>query len=155
MISSFIIAGVTVDLLQLRPLLVEEAQYFPSSLFASGFFMSQDTECGRQKNVTELTTGEQIHNPFLDFAIFDVEARGNNTTLVEASGQFNDNLAGSVIVDDLEFTNVSWCSMIVRRKKTSIANFRECDDHMLCKTHSLGKQHPKMGCNCRVLVQQP
>jgi hypothetical protein len=26
---------------------------------------------------------------------------------------------------------------------------------MLCKTHSLGKQHPKMGCNCRVLVQQP
>ena len=37
----------------------------------------------------------------------DVESWGDDTTLVQTTVQFNDNLASSVVIDDFEFTNVS------------------------------------------------
>lgn len=70
--------------------------------------MRQNAVGGRQDNVTELTTGQQVDDPFLNFAVFDIEARADDTALVHTARQFNDNLVGSVIVDNFEFTNISW-----------------------------------------------
>jgi hypothetical protein len=70
--------------------------------------VGHDTLRGSNENVSELTTGQQINGPLLEFTVFNIKARGDDTTLIKTSGQFNDNLASSVIVNNFEFTNVSW-----------------------------------------------
>jgi hypothetical protein len=91
-------------------LLIEESQYFSSCLFASGFFMCHNSiRCGNQ-NVTELTTGQQVYNPLFDFTVLDIKAGGNDTTLVQASRQLDYNLVGSMIINDLELSNIA-CSI--------------------------------------------
>jgi hypothetical protein len=69
--------------------------------------VGHDTLTGTNENVSELTAGQQINGPFLEFTVFDIESRRDDTALIETSRQFNDDLSGSVIVDNLEFTNVS------------------------------------------------
>ena len=69
--------------------------------------MRQNAVRRGQDNVTELTTGQQVDDPFLNFAVFDIEARADDTALVQAARQFNHNLVGSVIIDNFEFTNIS------------------------------------------------
>jgi hypothetical protein len=95
--------------------LIKESQYFASSSFAPRLFVGQNSIRGRNQNVTKLTTGQQIDDPLFKFTVFDIETRRNYTALVETSRQLNDNFVGSVIINDLEFTNVT-CSMTVRQK---------------------------------------
>lgn len=87
--------------------LVKEAQDLSSSLFASRLLVCHDTISGRDEDVSELTRRQQVHHPLLDLTDFDVESGRDDTALVDASGQFNHDLAGSVVINDLEFTNVS------------------------------------------------
>jgi hypothetical protein len=42
----------------------------------------------------------------------DVEARGDDASLVQAAIQLYNNLAGTVIVDDLEFTNIAYQNIV-------------------------------------------
>ena len=93
----------------IRPPLVEESQYFSSRLFASGFFMGHDPVGGTDENVTKLTGRKKIDNPLLNLIDLDIETGTDNTTFIDASSQFHNNLAGSVVVNDLEFSNVT-CS---------------------------------------------
>jgi hypothetical protein len=37
----------------------------------------------------------------------DVESGGDDTSLVQSTVELDDNLAASVVIDDLEFTNVT------------------------------------------------
>jgi len=41
----------------------------------------------------------------------DVEPRGDDTSLVQSTVELNDNFASSVVIDDLEFTNVAYTSV--------------------------------------------
>ena len=88
---------------------VEESQYLASRLFASGLLVGHDTVRGGKEQMAELTAGEKIYDPLLDLVKGDIEARGDDTALVQTSRQFDDDLIGSVIVDDFEFTNVTCC----------------------------------------------
>ena len=91
----------------MRHPLIEESQYFASRLFASGFFVGHDPVGSTDENVTKLTRGKKIDNPLLDLIDLDIETGTNHTTFIDASSQFHDNLAGSVGVNDLEFSNVT------------------------------------------------
>lgn len=93
--------------------------------------MRHNTISGRQNNVSELTRWQKIHNPLLNFTVFNIESRADNTTLVQSSCQFNDNLVRPVIIDDFEFPNVS-CS-IRQRRNTMLDDewLRECELTML------------------------
>ena len=55
-------------------------------------------------------TGDRSTYPRLDLVNLDVESRGDNSGLVESTVQLNDDLAGSVVIDDLEVTDVAWRS---------------------------------------------
>ena len=70
--------------------------------------MCHNTKGGGQNYVSELTWGQKVHNPLLKFIHWDIETGGDDTTLVEATVEFDNNLLGAVIVDDFEFTNVSY-----------------------------------------------
>lgn len=111
--------------------LVEETQYFSSRLFASRFFVGHDPVRSTDQNVTELTRRKKIDNPLLEITNLDIKPRANDTALVDAASQFNDNLAGSVIIDNLEFSNVT-CDRSYGRVTVKVSVFLcECD--ILCQ----------------------
>ncbi len=72
--------------------LIEEAKDLSSGLFAACLFVSHNSVCSRQNNMAELTARQKIDNPLFNFIIRTIEARGDNTALIQASSQFDDNL---------------------------------------------------------------
>lgn len=61
-----------------------------------------------QDNDTKRTSGQELLDPRLNSTQRNVEARRNDTALVDSSEQLNDDLAGSVVVNLLELANVAW-----------------------------------------------
>jgi hypothetical protein len=72
-----------------------------------GLLVVHDTSRGGEDNVTELTRWQQLDNPLLHVAELDVVAGGDDTGLVDAAVELDNNLAVAVVVDLLELANVS------------------------------------------------
>lgn len=87
--------------------LVEEANDLARDVLASGLLVVHDTGRGGQDDVAELTGREQLDNPLLELGEADVVAGGDDTGLVEAAVELDDNLAGAVVIDLLELANVT------------------------------------------------
>mmetsp|Transcript_29150 Transcript_29150/g.43240 ORF Transcript_29150/g.43240 Transcript_29150/m.43240 type:complete len:129 (-) Transcript_29150:34-420(-) len=68
--------------------------------------MVHDAVGGGQDDVTEQTRGKKVDDPLFDVLDLDVEARRDDTALVDAAEQVDADLSGAVIVDDLELTDV-------------------------------------------------
>ena len=69
-------------------------------------------------NKPELARGEDVVGPLVDGIDRDVEAGRNDTALVEATGEVDNNLAVAVVVDDFELLNVSCsCEVSTRHSK--------------------------------------
>ena len=97
--------------------------------------MVHDTGRGGEDDVTELTGGKELDDPLLKIAKLDVVTRADDTSLVETMQmsvpcdgirhhqeslpaiELNHDLAVAVVVNFLEFTNVSY-----RRHVRDIAN---------------------------------
>ena len=86
---------------------VEVAKDFASNLLLLGLFVVHDANVGGQNNVTELTRREDGGGEFFEVLQFKIEAGWDDTALVEAAIEVNDNLAGTGIVDDGEFVDVT------------------------------------------------
>lgn len=98
-------------------------------MFSSGLLVVHDSTAGGQHDVTktckqinrisktnkipitenspELTGRQQIVGPLFNVVDRHIETGRNDSAFVQATGQIDDNLAGSMIVDDLELANVS------------------------------------------------
>ena len=63
-------------------------------------------EGGREGRRRKLTRKEQV-DPRLDLVNLDVESRRDDSGLVESSVELDNDLTSSVVVDDLEVTDVS------------------------------------------------
>ena len=87
--------------------LVEVTENLTTSVLAASFFVVHDTVRGGQDQETELTSGQQVTNPLFHFTKLDVETGRDDTTLVQATVQLNDNLTSAVVINDFEFTNVT------------------------------------------------
>lgn len=87
--------------------LVEESQDLSGNMLSSGFLVVHDSGGGGKDDVTELTGWEEVDDPFLEISNADVEAWGDDTALVETAVELDNNLAGAVVVDFFEFTNVA------------------------------------------------
>jgi len=59
-----------------------------------------------QDDETEVTRWQKVHNPFFYFGELHIEAGGNNSTLVQAAHQANNDLASPSVINDLEFADV-------------------------------------------------
>ena len=70
--------------------------------------MVHDTSRGGQDDETELSGWQQVVSPSLDVTDLDVESWRNDTTLVQSTGQLNDDLTRSVVINVLELTNVAF-----------------------------------------------
>jgi len=87
--------------------LVEETDDLSCNVLASCLLVVHDTSRGCENNVSELTGRKELDNPLLEIGEADVVSGGDDTSLVEAAVQLDDNLARSVVVNLLEFTNVA------------------------------------------------
>lgn len=58
-----------------------------------------------------VTGRQQVVDPLFEFGNFDVEAGRDDTALVEATVQLDNNLSGSVVIDKFEFTNVTYSNI--------------------------------------------
>lgn len=106
--------------------LVEESNNLSGNVLASSLLVVHDTGRGGKNNVTELTRWEKLDDPLLEICEADVVSGGDDTGLVETDRrvresikqkdrtkvlpavQLDDNLARSVVINFLKFTNVSW-----------------------------------------------
>lgn len=87
--------------------LVEETNDLASNVLAASLLVVHDTSGGSENNVTELTGREQLDNPLLEVGETDVVAGGDDTGLVEATVELDDDLARAVVIDLLELANVA------------------------------------------------
>ncbi len=86
---------------------VEVAENLSSGVLLSGLLVIHDTLVGGEDEVSEETRGQQVLNPSLDLIEADIETRGDDSALVDAAVELDDNLARAAIVNNLELTNVS------------------------------------------------
>lgn len=76
-------------------------------MLAAGLLLVHDAGRGGEDDEAELTGGEKLDNPLLKLAEADVVAGRDDTALVEAAVELDDDLAGAVVVDLLELANVA------------------------------------------------
>jgi hypothetical protein len=88
--------------------LIKETKDLSTSLFATGFFVVHDTSRGGQDDETELTRWQQVVDPCFDIFLFHVESWRNNTAFVQTTNQLDNNLSGTMIINDFKFTNISY-----------------------------------------------
>eukprot|EP00657_Telonema_sp_P-1_P003994 TRINITY_DN1924_c0_g1_i6.p1 TRINITY_DN1924_c0_g1~~TRINITY_DN1924_c0_g1_i6.p1 ORF type:complete len:170 (-),score=43.73 TRINITY_DN1924_c0_g1_i6:130-639(-) len=104
----------------LVPRLEEVSKDLSSDLLALGLVVIHDALRSCEHNVPELTGWEKVGDPLLVGGGGHVESGGDNTTLVDTPGEVDYNLAGTVVVDNLELTNVT----VLHH------HLKELDDHL-------------------------
>lgn len=87
--------------------LVEEADDLAGDVLAAGLLLVHDTSRGGKDDVAELTGGKELDNPLLELSEADVVAGGDDTALVEAAVELDNDLAGAVVIDLLELADVA------------------------------------------------
>lgn len=96
--------------------LVEEAEDLSTGVLPPGLLVVHDTSRGGQNDVAERTGGEQLRHDGLELAQRHVVPGGDAGALVHPAEELDDNLAGTVVVDDLELADVAWNEMTQRRR---------------------------------------
>jgi len=85
----------------------EEAEDFAADVLPTSFFVVHDaSRCGHHDEA-ELSGGKEIRRPLFDLIDGDVESRRDDSAFVQSSRQIHHDLAGSVVVDALELSDVS------------------------------------------------
>lgn len=87
--------------------LVEVTEDLATSVLAASLLVIHDTSGGGEDNITELTGREKVVDPLLEIAQLNVEAGRDDTALVDATNELDDNLARTVVVDLLELADVT------------------------------------------------
>ena len=85
---------------------IEESENFSTDVSFSAFLVGEDALVGGEDEVTELSGGEDVAGPLLEVSEDDVVPGGDDSALVDSSEKFDDDLLASVVVDDLELTDV-------------------------------------------------
>lgn len=86
--------------------LKKETHDFSSSVLALGFVMSHHSVWRRDHEVPELPRRQDILTQLHDPAHGDIKSRGNDTTLVDAPYEVDNNFSCTMIIYDFKVTNV-------------------------------------------------
>jgi hypothetical protein len=113
--------------------LVEETNDLASHVLSPGLLVVHDTGGGGEHDVTELTGWEELDNPLLKVGDADVVAWGDNTSLVQAAVELDNNLAGSVVVNLFELSDVSYRHLLVSR------SIKRCTSRVSLRTCKIGR----------------
>lgn len=87
--------------------LVEETEDLTTGVLLLSLVVVHDTIRGGDDEVTELTGREEVLSPLLNRVNGNIETRRDDTALVDATGEVDDDLASALVVNNLELTNVT------------------------------------------------
>ena len=87
--------------------LVEVPEDLATSVLLLGIAVVQDAVGGGEDEVAELAGREEVLGPLVDGVDGEVEAGRDDTALVDATVQVDDDLAGALVIDDLELLDVA------------------------------------------------
>ena len=90
-------------------LLVEVAEDRAGDVLPAGLLVVHDARRGREHDVAERTRRKHLRDPLLDVDEGHAEAGRDDTALVDAAVQLDDDLVRAVVIDDVEVLNVAWC----------------------------------------------
>ena len=85
---------------------IEESNNFATNVSFSALLMGEDALGGAQDQVSELSGWQNAAGPLLEFRQKDVVSGRNDSAFVDSADQFDDYLFASVVVDDLELSDV-------------------------------------------------
>ena len=74
---------------------------------ATGLLVVHDTGRGGQDDVAELAGRQETGNPLLELVQLDVETGGDDTGLVDASDELDNDLARAVVINLLKLTDIA------------------------------------------------
>merc|ERR1712073_212883 len=86
--------------------LEEESQDLAPEMLPPGLLVVHDPAGGGEHHVAELYGRQQVVGPLLDLVDGDIESGGDHATLVQTTSEVDDDLAGAVVVHDLELPDV-------------------------------------------------
>lgn len=87
--------------------LIEVAKDLASNVFPASLLVVHNTSRGSEHHVTERAGGQHVGDPALDLVQGNAEAGRNHTALVQTAVELDDDLASTVVVDDLKVTDVA------------------------------------------------
>lgn len=87
--------------------LIEKAQHFTTGQLSASLLVSHDTISGGHDNVAETTSRKDVLHPLLDAIDGDIKRGRDNTALIQSAHKGDDDLTGTVVVKNLELTNVT------------------------------------------------
>jgi hypothetical protein len=93
--------------------LVEESDDLSGDVLATGLLVVHDSSGGGKDDVSELTGRKELGDPLLELVKLDVVAGRDTSGLVDASVELDNDLSGTVVVNLLELSNVSWGNVSV------------------------------------------
>lgn len=79
--------------------LVEKPEDFAGHMLAPRHLVVHDASRRRQDDISKLTRGQELDDPVLEVRQLDVEARADDTALIEAAVQLDNYFAGSVVIN--------------------------------------------------------
>jgi len=120
--------------------LIEEAQDLATSVLADCLLVIHDTIGGGQHEKTEMARGQQVGHISIEVVQLKIEARADDTALVQATAQLNNDLSRALVIDNLELADVTLKERKIRNNhETSITlhtvllhHLQESGDHLGC-----------------------
>jgi hypothetical protein len=85
----------------------KKKHYLSSSSLPPGLFVVHNSKRSGQHNVTELTRGQEVGSPSLDTIKRYIKTRADAASFVDASKQVDNNFTGTMVINNLELTNVA------------------------------------------------
>ena len=70
--------------------------------------MVHDTISSGKNDMTELSGWENLVAPVLNLADWDIKSGGDDSALVNPSKELDNYLSGSMVIDDLELSDISF-----------------------------------------------
>ena len=86
---------------------VEETEDFATDMLGTSLVVVHDALVGREDENTELTGRKDSVGEVLELSEGKIEAGGDDTALVEATVEVDNDLAGALIINDLELVDVA------------------------------------------------
>ena len=86
---------------------IEETEDLSSDVSVSGLFVGEDSLVGGNNQMTELSRGKNVAGPLLEVFKSQIVSRTDNSAFVDSADQFNNDLLGSVIINDFELSDVA------------------------------------------------
>ena len=87
--------------------LIEETNDLSTNLLALGLLVVHNSHGGGQDDMTELTAGEKIVGPHLNFVDLDIEAGRDASALVQTTVEVNHDLSGAVVINHGDIVDVT------------------------------------------------